>query len=84
MEARTESLGPARSVAARLHINQRSLQIVLGVVWIFDGLLKFQPNVLKSAFLPTFIQQMAVGQPADCVRLFHTTHLGWVAVDVLY
>ncbi len=63
MEPRTDSPGPARSVAARLHINQRSLQLVLGVVWIFDGLLKFQPHVLKPEFLPTFIRQMAVDQP---------------------
>jgi len=50
-------------LAARLHINQRTLQLLLGVVWIIDGLLKFQPNVLKPDFLPTFIRQMTVGQP---------------------
>jgi hypothetical protein len=63
MEPRPDSPVRARSLAARLHINQRSLQLVLGVVWIIDGLLKFQPNVLKSEFLPTFIRQMAAGQP---------------------
>jgi hypothetical protein len=63
MEPRTGSPVPARSLAARLHINQRSLQLILGALWIFDGLLKFQPKVLKPEFVPTFIRQMAVGQP---------------------
>jgi hypothetical protein len=53
-----------RSVAARLHINRRTLQVALGVIWIIDGLLKFQPALFKPAFVTTVIRPMAVGQPA--------------------
>src|SRR5258707_4768920 len=54
---------PKRTVAAALHVNRRTLQCALGVVWILDGLLKFQPNLLKPSFLPDFIGPMAAGQP---------------------
>jgi hypothetical protein len=63
MEPRTDSVVPARSVAERLHLNQRTLQIALGVVWIVDGLLKFQPSVFKPAFVSNVIRPMAAGQP---------------------
>ncbi len=52
-----------RSLPDRLHINQRTLQMALGVVWIIDGLLKFQPNLLKPAFIGGFIRGMTGGQP---------------------
>src|ERR1700677_1878356 len=54
---------PHRSIAARLHVNRRSLQIALGVIWIFDGLLKFQPALFKPIFIDNVIRPMAVGQP---------------------
>ncbi len=63
MESRTDSPVPTRSVAARLHVNQRTLQIALGVAWILDGLLKFQPNVFKPEFVSTVVRPMAAGQP---------------------
>jgi hypothetical protein len=53
----------SRSIPARLHLSRRSLQIALGVVWIFDGLLKFQPALFKPAFVDTVIRPMAIGQP---------------------
>ena len=63
MEPRTESAVPERSMADRLHINQRTLQVVLGCFWIFDGLLKFQPDLFKPAFISRVIRPMAEGQP---------------------
>ena len=63
MEPRTDSPVPARSVAERLHVNQRTLQLALGVAWIIDGLLKFQPNLFKPAFVSAVIRPMAAGQP---------------------
>ena len=60
MNTRTDS---NRSIAARLHLTRRSLQIVLGLIWIFDGLLKFQPALFKPAFVDTVIRPMALGQP---------------------
>ena len=50
-------------MAARLHINQRTLQVALGALWILDGLLKFQPNLLKPDFVSNVIRPMAAGQP---------------------
>lgn len=63
MESGTAAPNPPRSLAARLHVNQRTLQIALAVLWIFDGLLKFQPDHFKNQFLPDFIRPMAAGQP---------------------
>jgi hypothetical protein len=60
MDLRTDS---NRSIAARLHLTRRSLQIVLGLFWIVDGLLKFQPALFKPAFVDTVIRPMAIGQP---------------------
>ena len=39
------------------------MQIALGVIWIFDGLLKFQPALFKPIFIDNVIRPMAVGQP---------------------
>ena len=63
MEPRTGGPVPARSVAERLHVNQRTLQIALGLAWILDGLLKFQPNLFKPQFVSSVIRPMAAGQP---------------------
>jgi hypothetical protein len=52
-----------RSMAERLHINRRTLQIALGMIWIIDGLLKFQPAIFKPAFVNVVIRPMAIGQP---------------------
>jgi hypothetical protein len=63
MAADTTSSDAPRSLAARLHVNQRTLQIALGVIWIFDGLLKFQPHLFKPSFITDVIRPMAAGQP---------------------
>jgi hypothetical protein len=63
MDAHTDSHGAPRSLAARLHVSQRTLQIALGLIWIFDGLLKFQPHLFRPSFISDVIRPMAVGQP---------------------
>jgi hypothetical protein len=63
MEPRTDSSDSPRSIAERLHVSQRTLQIALGAFWIIDGLLKFQPHLFKPAFVSSVIQPMAAGQP---------------------
>ncbi|HEY1830933.1 MAG TPA: hypothetical protein VGG38_11880 [Acidimicrobiales bacterium] len=55
--------GGLRTLPARLHIHRRSLQIALGLIWIFDGLLKFQPNLLRPSFVGAIIRPMAASQP---------------------
>jgi hypothetical protein len=37
--------------------------MALGVIWIFDGLLKFQPALFKPDFVNIVIRPMAIGQP---------------------
>ena len=53
-----------RSIAAALHVDQRTLQCALGAVWVIDGLLKFQPDLFKSSFVSDVISPMAAGQPS--------------------
>lgn len=43
---------------------QRALQIVLGLFWILDAALQFQPFMFKRDFVETFILPNASGQPA--------------------
>ena len=42
---------------------QRVLQIVLGVFWILDAALQYQPFMFGNQFVPTFITANASGQP---------------------
>jgi hypothetical protein len=63
MEPRVDSPGQPRTLGAWLRINQRALQMALGVLWIIDGLLKFQPDLFKPAFIGLVIRPMAAGQP---------------------
>jgi hypothetical protein len=63
MELRTDSPSALRSVAERLHVNRRTLQVALGLIWILDGLLKFQPHLFKPSFISEVIRPMAAGQP---------------------
>ena len=55
---------PHRSIAHRLHVSRRTLQIALGLFWVLDGLLKFQPALFKPAFVNLVIRPMASDQPS--------------------
>lgn len=48
----------------RLGISARTIQIVLGVLWIIDAGLQFQPKMFGSDFVSMVIIPNAVGQPA--------------------
>jgi hypothetical protein len=68
-------------------VNQRTLQWALGLIWIIDGLLKFQPALLKPSFVSDIIRPMAVGQPSlVAASINHTADLlthgttSWVAL----
>jgi hypothetical protein len=52
-----------RPLVTRLRVTQRTLQFVLGLIWMFDGLLKFQPHLLSPSFTSIVIRPMALGQP---------------------
>jgi hypothetical protein len=63
MEPRADSASAPRTVAQRLHVNRRTLQVALGLIWVVDGLLKFQPHLFKPSFISDVVRPMAAGQP---------------------
>ncbi len=44
-------------------ITRRRIQIVLGLLWLLDGALQFQPFMLGTGFARQVIAPLAVGQP---------------------
>ncbi len=60
---------------------QRTLQIVLGVLWILDAALQFQPYMFGQGFVDSFILPNAQGQPFVIGDLI--THIGhFISPDV--
>jgi hypothetical protein len=61
--------------------SQRALQVVLGLLWILDAALQFQPFMFGRGFVDSFILPNANGQPFVLGDLI--THLGnFVAPDI--
>src|SRR5580698_5177676 len=59
---------------------QRALQILLGLFWILDAALQFQPFMFGHQFTNTFILANAQGQPEPFGYLI--THIGnFIAPD---
>ena len=52
------------NVLARPHVTRRGVQIALGLLWILDGLLQFQPAMLTRTFATQVIAPAGQGQPA--------------------
>lgn len=52
----------------KIKITKRSIQIVLGLLWILDGLLQFQPQMFTSSFTNGVVSLASQGQP------FFVTH----------
>jgi hypothetical protein len=48
----------------RFVLSQRALQVALGLFWILDAALQFQPYMFSKSFVNTFILANASGQPA--------------------
>jgi hypothetical protein len=67
---------PVSPPAHRFHLrvkSQRTLQIVLGLFWILDAALQFQPYMFSKGFVDNFITANAAGQP---------TVIHWVITNV--
>jgi hypothetical protein len=60
---------------------QRVLQIILGVFWIIDAALQYQPYMFGKQFVPTFIAGNAAGQPEPISWLI-TTAGHFISPDV--
>jgi hypothetical protein len=48
---------------AGLRVTRRGIQIVLGLLWLLDGLLQFQPAMLTAKFAVEVIAPAGAGQP---------------------
>jgi hypothetical protein len=64
---------------ARLRVTRRGIQIVLGLLWLLDGLLQFQPAMLTRKFAIEVIAQAGAGQPG-----FISGPVGELARIILY
>ena len=53
---------------------QRTLQVILGLFWILDAALQFQPFMFGQGFVHSFILANASGQPAPIA--WFLTHMG--------
>jgi hypothetical protein len=47
----------------RARITRRGLQVALGLIWLLDGGLQFQPFMLRTSFARDVIAPLGVGQP---------------------
>ncbi|MGH9302802.1 MAG: hypothetical protein ACRDZ5_00155 [Acidimicrobiales bacterium] len=47
-----------------MHFTRRHIQLVLGVLWLFDGALQLQPFMFTTGFATQVINPVAQGQPA--------------------
>ena len=61
--------------------NQRVLQLALGIFWIVDAALQYQPFMFGKQFVPTFITGNAAGQPEPIAWLI-TTAGHFISPDV--
>jgi hypothetical protein len=78
-KATTQTTEPTRFPPAIR--SQRVLQVVLGLFWILDAALQFQPYMFGQGFVDTFILNNAHGQPFVLGDLI--THVGhFVAPDI--
>ena len=60
------SLGPPRRSFSLVR-TQRTLQIILGLFWLLDAGLQFQPFMFRSSFTTTYLLNNAQNQP-DVIR----------------
>ncbi|HEX3840039.1 MAG TPA: hypothetical protein VHU85_04525 [Acidimicrobiales bacterium] len=63
-DAGKRSDGASPTLAERWHINKRTIQIVLGILWIIDAGLQFQPRMFGSDFVSMVIAPNASDQPS--------------------
>jgi hypothetical protein len=73
-QARAGTDGGATALAARLPAlggARRLLQLALGVLWLLDAALQYQPAMFTKAFVTTMLTPAAAGQPAFIAAPMH-------------
>lgn len=58
---------------------RRGLQLCLGVIWLLDAALQYQPFMFRPSFVTTVIEHAASGNPG-----FVTTSVNWVSQLMLH
>jgi hypothetical protein len=76
-----ESSAPSERRLPRLVKTQRVLQVILGLFWILDAALQFQPYMFGKGFVNNFILANASGQPAP-IAWFITNVGHFISPDV--
>ena len=71
----------AQSAGWRRRLTPRTIQIVLGWIWILDGALQFQPSMFGRGFVTNILLPNAQGQP-DPLAWSITTFGHFVSPDV--
>jgi hypothetical protein len=61
---RPRSVALARRVPAGVSARRRELQIALGLVWLLDAVLQFQPFMFSRSFVTQVVQPPAIGSPS--------------------
>lgn len=57
------SVPPGHGPTWRPSVGRRQVQIMLGVLWLFDGALQLQPYMYRQAFVTSTLAPNAAGQP---------------------
>src|SRR5580692_5082460 len=73
LDERSESPVVQNHRSFRLMRTQRALQIVLGLFWLLDAGLQFQPFMFGQGFTTTYLLHNAQGQP---------TVIAWIITNV--
>jgi hypothetical protein len=76
-----ESSAPSQGGFPHLVRTQRTLQVILGLFWLLDAALQFQPYMFGQGFVKSFILVSAQGQPAP-VAWFITNVGHFISPDV--
>jgi hypothetical protein len=76
-----EFSSPSDGRLPRLVKTQRVLQVILGLFWILDAALQFQPYMFGKGFVTNFILANASGQPAP-IAWFITNVGHFISPDV--
>lgn len=61
-----------RTFAGRWGVTQRTIQVALGLFWILDSALQYQPRMWGHEFVSQMITPMAAGQPAPVAWVINT------------
>jgi hypothetical protein len=63
LDTALDSLGGITAAVRGVRITRRTLQVVLGLFWVLDGVLQLQPFMLRASFARNLLAPVGDGQP---------------------